>query len=95
MKTGIFIAAAALIFAVVTTSVSYSCECGEGTDSVAEEDETAVCPECSSENAIPIIYGKPGQELVEKAERGEVKLGGCVVSRESPYWYCADCETEW
>lgn len=59
------------------------------------ENTGAVCPECGSANVIPIIYGKPGQELVERAERGEVKLGGCVISRESPFNYCKDCKAEW
>ncbi|MCP4228947.1 MAG: hypothetical protein GY771_02205 [bacterium] len=61
----------------------------------AGEGEVAVCSECGSEDVIPIVYGKPGQELIDRSERGEVKLGGCVVSRESPYWYCKDCEAEW
>jgi hypothetical protein len=59
------------------------------------ETSAAVCPECGSGNVLGIIYGKPSQELSEKAERGEVKLGGCVISRESPYNYCKDCKAEW
>ena len=50
-----------------------------------------VCPECGSENSIPIVYGRPGTELLEKAERGEVWLGGCVP--EDYHYYCKDCET--
>lgn len=47
------------------------------------------CPVCkSSEHVIPIVYGKPGKELMEKAERGEVKLGGCVIGENSPHHYC-------
>ncbi len=67
------------------------------TESEAEVTEEAieVCPECGSANVLRIIYGKPNQELAEKAERGEVKLGGCVISRESPYNYCKDCKAEW
>jgi hypothetical protein len=28
---------------------------------------------------VPIVYGMPGPELFEQAERGDVVLGGCVL----------------
>jgi hypothetical protein len=86
---------------VIASSFAFGCDCGMKADlpptdnGDTGEEEVAVCSECGSANVIPIIYGKPGQELIEKAERGEVKLGGCVVSRESPYNYCKDCKAEW
>lgn len=40
------------------------------------------CPACNSGNLIPIVYGMPGPELVERSERGEIELGGCVISGE-------------
>jgi hypothetical protein len=42
----------------------------------------STCPVCRSGNLIPIVYGMPGRELVNQSERGEVELGGCVVSDE-------------
>ena len=30
---------------------------------------------------IPITYGMPGRELIERSNRGEVELGRCVVSQ--------------
>lgn len=52
-------------------------------------DKKSVCPVCkTSDNVIPIVYGKPGRELMEKAERGEVKLGGCVVEKDAPSNHC-------
>ncbi len=36
------------------------------------------CQECGS-TAIPVVYGLPGRELFEAAERGEIRLGGCVM----------------
>jgi len=30
---------------------------------------------------IPIVYGMPGRGLIEQTERGEIELGGCVVSQ--------------
>ena len=40
---------------------------------------------------LPIIFGYPMAELREAAERGEVALGGCVVSGEDPTHRCAAC----
>jgi hypothetical protein len=42
---------------------------------------------------IPIVYGMPGEELVEKEKRGEVILGGCCVGKDSPQfaWKCGKC----
>ena len=85
----------------ITSSMAFGCDCGMKVDNPpmdtgdAGEEKVAVCSECGSANVIPIVYGKPGQELMDEAERGEVKLGGCVISRESPYNYCTDCGAEW
>ncbi|MBC7873100.1 MAG: hypothetical protein H7Y01_03830 [Ferruginibacter sp.] len=47
------------------------------------------CPVCKkTEKVIPILYGKPGKEAIEKAARGECYLGGCVISKDSPRYYC-------
>jgi hypothetical protein len=35
---------------------------------------------------VPVAYGLPSREGVEAAERGEVILGGCVVSGNEPRW---------
>jgi hypothetical protein len=52
-------------------------------------DKKPVCPVCkTAEHVIPIVYGKPARELMEKAERGEVKLGGCVIDKDSPRNHC-------
>ena len=37
------------------------------------------CPECGSTEVIPIVYGMPGLDLMQAADRGEVALGGCVI----------------
>ncbi len=50
-----------------------------------------VCPECGSDSVIPIMYGYPSAKGFEAAERGEVALGGGVVSDESPEWECQTC----
>ncbi len=61
------------------------------------------CPDCKGARLIPIVYGMPGPELVEQSERGEIELGGCVVSGEvfdpergfssgDPELSCPNCE---
>ena len=52
------------------------------------------CPKCGSSANIPIIYGRPGSELLEKAERGEVVLGGCIITPDRNLYKCKDCGTE-
>ncbi len=53
--------------------------------------ELPPCPTCGSRRAVPIVYGYPTSELFEVAERGEVRLGGCVIGNESPDYECRDC----
>lgn len=51
--------------------------------------EKNTCPVCKShKDVIPIIYGKPATALIEKAQRGECKLGGCVLDKNSPRFHC-------
>jgi hypothetical protein len=35
---------------------------------------------------LPICYGKPGKALIDRAQRGEVVLGGCMVSGYDSLW---------
>ncbi len=57
--------------------------------------ENDSCPGCGSRNVIPIVYGLPGPELLDEAERGEVKLGGCGVADGLPTCLCPSCGKEW
>jgi hypothetical protein len=51
-------------------------------------------PPCSTCQAkmVPIVYGYPGHDLMEAAERGEVVLVGCVVMPHQPRWKCLSCK---
>lgn len=54
--------------------------------------ERIECPTCGRDTLRPIIYGLVVDgELREKADRGEVVLGGCQVGEESPDWECSRC----
>lgn len=49
------------------------------------------CPECGSTEVIPIAYGLPAHSLVEAAPRGEVEIGGCLISDDDPTHACRTC----
>jgi hypothetical protein len=57
------------------------------------------CPECRSPKVAPILYGLPApglfQELMRKADSGEIVLGGCVVTGNDPTWHCVGCGHRW
>ena len=40
---------------------------------------------------IKISYGEPTSETAARAQRGEVHLGGCVVSASSAAYHCSSC----
>lgn len=48
-----------------------------------------ICPLCHKDNqVVPLIYGKPGKQLLLQQEKGEIKLAGCIVSKNSPRLFC-------
>lgn len=53
------------------------------------------CPRCRSDKVVPVVYGMPSAELVEKSRAGRVALGGCVVFPDAPDWRCVTCGHEW
>lgn len=53
------------------------------------------CPKCGSKNTMKILYGMPTHETVQKAEAGEIKLGGYCMTIDELEYSCKDCEHEW
>jgi O-acetyl-ADP-ribose deacetylase len=49
------------------------------------------CPTCGA-TAIPIMFGRPVEEVRQAAEAGLVALGGCLVQNDGmdPRWQCAN-----
>ena len=47
------------------------------------------CPDCGAK-AIPIVFGRPVEEVQAAAEAGLVALGGCLVQGDGadPQWQC-------
>lgn len=48
------------------------------------------CPHCGAK-VLRIQYGYPSPETMEAAERGELLLGGCCISPDSPDYACPVC----
>jgi hypothetical protein len=46
------------------------------------------CPQCNAPGK-PIMYGYPLEEAIRQAERGEIVLGGCVITDHDPQWQCS------
>jgi len=54
-----------------------------------------VCPECGCEAVIPVIYGMPAAITVAAEKEGRLRLGGIMMSEDSPDWVCRECGCEW
>lgn len=53
-----------------------------------------ICPACGGK-LVPIMYGLPGPEAAEASQRGEIALGGCIVSGDDPQFACAACREQY
>ncbi len=49
------------------------------------------CPNCSKKAGVPVLYGLPTRGSAEAAERGELVLGGCVLTDDDPPRCCTEC----
>ena len=48
-----------------------------------------VCPKCNTNKSVlAIVYGYPTEKTFERAENGEIKLGGCVINDCMPHYHC-------
>lgn len=54
-----------------------------------------ICPFCRKKTAVGIIYGLPNYALWEKAELGEIVLGGCGWHVDNPDRACLICKRRW
>jgi|SRR5687768_16402260 len=53
-----------------------------------------VCPNGHTDNLIPIVYGLPRKRSIKKSDKGQIKLGGCIVTDCDPAWYCKTDQIE-
>ena len=53
---------------------------------------TLTCAHCGRRVRKRVVYGYPEPETLERARRGEIVLGGCVLPAEPiENWVCDDC----
>jgi hypothetical protein len=61
-------------------------------------EERPSCPECSSPDVLPFLYGEPEAgvkgSLFGPRPGDDVAIGGCVVSPDAPAWKCRACRNE-
>lgn len=50
--------------------------------------QPVTCKFGHTDQLIPVVYGEPSDETVEKARWGKVYLGGCIVTGCDPTYYC-------
>ena len=44
---------------------------------------------------VDIIYGYRTNDAFEKAEQGNIELGGCMIYENSPDYHCNECSYQW
>lgn len=52
------------------------------------------CPDCASNDILPITYGTPplsGSRLQRAIEKQEIILGGCFLCGDAPKYACRAC----
>ena len=47
-----------------------------------------ICPKCKKNEAVQILYGYPGNEMRESAQKKEIVLGGCIIYPNNPNRQC-------
>ena len=52
------------------------------------------CQKCGSTEFVPVCYGYPTEEAMEKYERGELILRGCCAFGENPTRVCKICNKD-
>ncbi len=53
-------------------------------------EDPPACHRCQT-TMVRIVYGYPGGDMFEAAERGEIALGGCVMRECQAAWRCTSC----
>ena len=55
-----------------------------------------ICPECKSKSIALIFWGYPNMDSIQnELDRGEITLGGCMISDNDPKWECNECGWRW
>jgi hypothetical protein len=55
----------------------------------------AICPSCKKINGVQLLWGMPDAADLTLAEKGEVELGGCVITDMEVDRHCRSCAHQW
>ena len=58
-------------------------------------DRKYICPSCKEKAGVNIFYGMPSDEVVKRADLGQIALGGCEIQENQPERRCLSCGAEW
>ncbi|MBZ0265622.1 hypothetical protein K8I28_13240 [bacterium] len=63
-------------------------------EGVKASEKPETCPECGSSDIADIMYGLPvfDESLRKNVDRGNIRLGGCVITGFDAQWQCRKCE---
>lgn len=61
------------------------------TKSKAKKVNGDLCKKCFEFSVVRIVYGFPGPEAFELARKGEIFLGGCMITFGNPSLTCTAC----
>ena len=50
-----------------------------------------ICPKCSQNSIVRIMYGYPSSKMMHDAEEGRIILGGCCLPLDFTKWGCTNC----
>ena len=54
------------------------------------------CPACDKTWVAEILWGYPNMNLIqEELDKGEITLGGCLITDNDPKWECNECHHRW
>lgn len=54
------------------------------------------CPKCGKRAGVRLVSGEiANPTVISPFERGEIALGGCVVTGSDPDWHCGACMHDW
>lgn len=61
-----------------------------------KEPKKVICPNCGSDKIRTIIYGLLKFKTEEEQDEFLKKHfpGGCCISKDSPHFYCDNCDTK-
>lgn len=61
------------------------------TKSKAKKVNGDLCKKCFEFSVVRIVYGFPGPNAIELARKGEIVLGGCMITVGNPTLKCTSC----